>query len=85
MKKIIIMLLLNGVFNLCALADTHKMFGEFQESITIINNELSAKKISIAQANVLLSGIQARQNQVLIHQNNELLEQLKKLNKQMKK
>ena len=85
MKKIIFGFFLVMVMQLPAAADTHKMFDEFQQDITSVRKQLSAKKISLDQASVLLLGIIARQNQVLIYQNNKLSKRLSNKNEHQAK
>ena len=82
MKKIFFGFFWVMVMQLPAVADTHKMFDEFRQDIFSVKKQLSAKKISLDQASVLLLGIIARQNQVLIYQNEKLSKRLGKNSEQ---
>ena len=71
------------LLNAVSFADAHKMFDEFKQDIHRVKKDLAAKKITVNEASMLLSAIQARQNQVLIYQNQKQIELLKELTHKM--
>lgn len=76
MKKVILALLICS-FSMSAWAlDSQAALQTFRHDLSNIRNRLQTGKMKVSQAQILLQAIQARQNNVLIAQNAEILKRL---------
>ena len=81
MKKLFALCLFSTILSMPVLAnikvDGVAAVNSFKSGLSDIHRNLQNGKLSLSKAQILLSAIQARQNQILIVQNEEILQLLK--------
>lgn len=61
-------------------ATVSKALVEFKQGLTDFDKKLQAKKLNVQQVTLLLNAMQARQNQLMIAQNQKIIQLLEKQN-----